>query len=130
MPLTASLASNYRTQTVGFTKDGGGVAITTGKIKGYYTAPFAGAITAWSIGADAGTCTVKVWKIATGTAVPTVANVINTSGVALSSGTYVRSTTLSDFTTVAVAANDIFAFTITAVATATEITFQLELTRT
>lgn len=84
----------------GATKDGGGVAISTGKFPGYLTLPYAGTITAWSIGVDVGTCTVKVWKIATGTAIPTSANSINTSGVAISSGTYVRSTTLTDFTSV------------------------------
>jgi hypothetical protein len=88
----------------------------------------AGAITAWHIAVDAGTATIKVWKRATGTVAPTVADVINTSGVAISTGTYIRSTTLGDFTTTTVAAGDIFAFAITAVATATELTAMLEIT--
>jgi len=69
-----------------------------------------------------------VWKRATGTAVPTVANNINTSGVAITSGTYVFSSSVSDFTTTAVAAGDIFAFEITAVSGATKITFGLDIT--
>jgi len=122
-------SSTYLTEvkhTVGFTiaNDSG---ITTGKVKGFFTAPFAGEITAWNIVADAGTCTIKVWKIASGTAKPTSANSINTSGVALSSGTAVHSTTLTDFTSTTVTAGDIFAFNIEAISGATELSFNLEI---
>lgn len=103
-------------------------AVSTGKVKGFFTCPNAGSITAWSFVVDAGTATVKVWKIASGTAKPTAANAINTSGVAISSNTAVRSTTLTDFTTTTVTANDIFAFNIEAISGVTEITFQLEIT--
>ncbi len=127
---TLSLASNARLGVVGATKDGGGVALTTGKVGGYATVPYSGTISAWSIGVDTGTITFKVWKVASGTAVPTSGNSINTSGVALSSNTYIRSTTLTDFTTTTVTANDIFAFNIEAVASATQATFTLEITRT
>lgn len=118
----------YKYAPAGFVVDGGGSAVTTGKVKGFTTVRQAGTITAWNIAVDTGTCTVKVWKVATGTAVPTISNVINTSGVSISSGTYVRSTTTSDFTTTSVAANDILAYDITAVSGATEITFGLEIT--
>ncbi len=124
------VAANVKKTTIGFTVDGGGSAITTGKVKGFFTCPYAGEITGYNIVADAGTCTVKTWKIATGTAKPTVANVISTSGVGLSSGTAIHSATVTDFTTTAVAANDIFAFDLTAVATATELSFNLEITKT
>lgn len=117
-------------ESIGFTVDGGGSAITTGKVKGYVTCPYGATITGWNIVVDTGTCTVKTWKIATGTAHPTIANVISTSGVSLSSGTAVHSSTTSDFTTTTVTANDIFAWDITAVSGVTEMTFQLELTRT
>jgi hypothetical protein len=117
-------------EKIGFTSDGGGSAIATGKVKGFMVCPYAGTISAWNIIADTGTATVKVWKIATGTAKPTSANSINTSGVALSTGTAVRSTTTSDFTSTAVSANDIFAFNIEALTGATELTFVLEITRT
>ncbi len=96
----------------------------------YVTVPFSGNIVAWSIGVDTGTATVKVWKVATGTATPTSGNSISSLGVSLSSNTYIRSTTLSDFTTTTVAANDIFAFEITAVSGATRIAFELEITAT
>lgn len=117
-------------QIHGATKDGGGVALSTGKFPGYLTIPYGASITAWHIGVDVGTCTIKVWKVATGTAVPTSGDSINTSGVSISSGTYVRSTTLTDFTTTTITENDILAFNIEAIAGGcTQVTFTLELTR-
>lgn len=105
--------------------------IAVGKTKGFLVCPYAATITAFNFVIDTGTATVKVWKIATGTAKPTNADSINTSGVSISSGTALRSTTLTDFTTTAVAANDIFAFEITALGgSPTEIMFSLELTKT
>ena len=118
----------YRYAPAGFVVDGGGSAVSTGKVKGFTTIRQAGTITAWNIAVDTGTCTIKVWKVATGTAVPTVSDSINTSGVSISTGTYIRSTTLTDFTTTSVAVNDIIAYEITAVSGATEITFGLEIT--
>lgn len=121
---------NVDIESIGFTVDGAGSAISTGKVKGYFTCPYAGTITAWNIMVDTGTVTVKVWKVASGTAVPTIANVINTNGVALSSGTAVHSTTVTDFTTTAVAANDIFAFDITAISGPTQMSFGLQINKT
>lgn len=84
----------------------------------YVTVPFACTISAYNLAIDAGTITVKFWKVATGTAIPTSSNSINTSGVGISSGTAIHSTTVSDFTTTTVTANDILAMNVTAVATA------------
>jgi hypothetical protein len=95
----------------------GGTALTTGGVV-YFVIPQACTINAWDILVDAGTATVKFWKIATGTAIPTSANSINTSGVSISTGTAVHSSTVTDFTTTTVAAHDIGAVTITAVSTA------------
>ena len=93
----------------------------------YITVPMGCAIKAWNLVLlPSGTITVKFWKVATGTAAPTAANAINTSGVGISTGTAVHSTTLSDFTTTAVAANDIMAMNVTAVTTATYVTGTLE----
>jgi hypothetical protein len=86
-------------------------------------------LTAWSASCDIGTFTVKFWKVATGTVLPTSANSINTSGVGISTGTAIRSTTLTDFSTTAFAAGDIVRCEITAVATATWIKVQLEGTK-
>lgn len=113
----------YNRREIGFTTP----TATVGKITGYAVYPQAGNITAYNIIASAGTVTVKVWKIATGTTAPTSGNSINTSGVSLSTGTAIRSTTLTDFTTTAVAANDMFAFEITASSGVTDLSFTLEI---
>lgn len=90
---------------------------------------FAGTIKAWTIAVDAGTCTLKVWKKATGTAIPTVSDAINTNGIAISSGTLVRSTTLTDFSTnTNVTANDVFIANVTATSSGPKlITLTLEI---
>lgn len=100
----------------------------TGQQGTYWRAPCNGTITGWDFAVDAGTATVQTWKVATGTASPTVSNSISTSGVSISSNTAVHSTTTSDFTTTTVAQGDIFAFNLSAVATATKLAFQLEIT--
>jgi len=115
-------ANQYKGATIprmiNATFDGGGSALSTGKV--FYTiVPFACTIAAWNITVDTGTATIKLWKVASGTAIPTSANSINTSGVAISSGTSIHSTTLTDFTTTTVTANDIVAITDTAVSSAT-----------
>jgi hypothetical protein len=97
----------------------GGTALTSASTTtDYVTVPFACTLNAYNLNIDAGTITVKFWKIATGTAIPTSANSINTSGVGIASGTAIHSATMSDFTTTAVTANDIIAMNVTAVATA------------
>jgi hypothetical protein len=100
--------------------DPGGTALTVASTTtAYIRIPFACTIQDYSLLLQpSGTITVKFWKIATGTTAPTSANSINTSGVGISSGTAIRSTTLSDFTTTSVAANDFMAMNVTAVATA------------
>lgn len=84
----------------------------------YFTVPYACTISAWNATVDAGTVTFDVWKIATGTAIPTVTNTITASALpAIASGTALHGTTLTGWTT-AVAANDIFGFQLKTVATA------------
>jgi hypothetical protein len=93
----------------------GGTAFTAGNtVTDYITMPIACTINAYNLAIDAGTITVKFWKVATGTAIPTSGNSISTSGVGISSGTAIHSTTLSDFTTTAIAANDIIAMNVSA----------------
>lgn len=96
-----------------------------------WTAKNAGTISGYIISVyPSGTCTLKVWKKATGTAIPTIADVINTSGVSLSTGTHVDSATVTDFTTTAVAVGDQFMAQVTATSgTATDITFQVPITK-
>ncbi len=75
---------------------------------------------------DTGTATIDVWKIASGTAIPTVTNTITASALpAISSGTAIHSTTLTGWTT-SVTANDIFGFNINAVSGATFIDINLQ----
>lgn len=105
-----------------------GAALTTSEV-GYITVPFACTISGWHIMLDAGTATLKTWRVNGGTALPTVANSINTSGVAISTGTKVDSSTVSDFTSTAIAVNDTLGFSLSAVATAKQLTFQLDCTQ-
>jgi hypothetical protein len=85
----------------------------------YFTVPKACTINAWNINVNAGTATFDVWKVATGTAIPTVTNSITASAQpAISTGTSLHSTSMSGWTT-SVAANDIVAVNLKTVATAT-----------
>lgn len=111
-----------------FSVDGGGSAIATGTVSGTARIPNACTLTGWSITATGatGTVTVKFWNTATGTAIPTIANVINTSGVSLTTGTAVASSTLTDFTDTSYAAGDMIRCAITAVdSAATDLTVTL-----
>lgn len=112
--------SNQNVRSFGAAFDGGGTALTTAKVA-YITVPFSCTITGYNITADAGTIDFDVWKIATGTAIPTVANTIisMSSYLALSTGTAVHSTSTAALTTTAVTAFDIIGIKIHAVATAT-----------
>lgn len=127
---SSAVSTNYRVG--GFTAhfSRGGVAIQTNDtIITPWTCPYSGTITGYSISADTGTCTLKTWKKANGTAIPTIADVISTSGVSLATGTHIRSSTVSDFTTTTVTAGDMFMAQVTATSGPTDITFQVEITR-
>jgi len=119
------LATNTRARAFGYSFDGGGSALSPGLTK-YLTVPFACTLSAWNILTDGGTVTITTWKAAAGTAIPTAGNSISTSGVSISSGTAVHSSIMTDFTTTAVSANDIFAFNVSAATQATYINFILE----
>lgn len=97
----------------------GGTALTAGANDvDYITVPFACTIAGYDLAVDAGTVTVKFWKKATGTAIPTSSDSISTAGVGISTGTAIQSTTTSDFTTTAVSAKDVMAMKVTAVSSA------------
>lgn len=117
---TTDLPSNSNIRGIPFTigTPGGSALTVASTTTDYITVPFACTIAGYNLLIDAGTITVKFWKIATGTAIPTSSNSISTSGVGISSGTAIHSTTVSDFTTTTVTANDIMAMNVTAVATA------------
>lgn len=117
---------------VGFGLDNGTTAITAGGANHFFTVTQAGTITGWNIAAfgATGTVTVKFWRVASGgTAVPTSANSINTSGVSLTTGTYVHSTTLTDFTSTAIAVGDVIGGAVTVNNGATQIDWNIEVTK-
>ncbi len=124
----AALATNV-SSVIGFTTDGGGSTVTTGA-KAYIIARTGGTITGWNITAvgSSPTCTIDVWKIATGTALPTVSNTIMGTKPSLSTGNAIRSSTITGWTNT-YSAGDIFGFNIDAVTVATKLTFQLETTQ-
>jgi hypothetical protein len=116
----------------GATFSGGGTQST--QVYCCVTADTSGTIKGWNIvvddGTGAGTCssctaTIKFWKVASGTSTPTTSNNINTSGVSLSTGTNIYSTTVTDFTTTVITAGDIIAIDLSAVANAVVVTAKL-----
>jgi len=104
--IVSDLATIVRTGIVEkiavFSVDGGGSAIsgsTTVAIAGTARVPFACTLTGVSITATGatGNNTVKFWRRATGTTIPTIADNINTSGISLTTGTAVLDTNMADF---------------------------------
>ena len=118
--------SNQNIRSFGAGFNGGGAAITSGSTV-YVTVPFACTIVGFNITADTGTISFDVWKLATGTAIPTISATILSGGfLALSAGTALHSASTALFTTTAVAANDIFAFNVEAVSGATNVSLVIQ----
>jgi len=105
-------ASDLPSKSFGAVFDGGGTAISTSSIS-YFTVPYACTIRGYDISAvgTTGPTTFTFARVATGgSALPTIAaNSINTSGLSISSAGILQSAAAGDFTSTAVAANDIFA---------------------
>ena len=95
----------------------------------FFRIPRAGTITGWSIVAEgtSPTATFDVWKIASGTALPTVANTIFGTKPALVTGNAITSTTMAGWTT-SFATNDIFAINVDACAAATKVQLLINVT--
>lgn len=125
-----SITTNQKVGSFGVTLDGAGSVLSTGQ-KGYITIPYNCTITGWAITADGSspTCTFDIWKIATGTALPTVSNTIMGTKPALSTGNAKQSTTLTSWS-VAITAFDIIGFNLDAVAVATKISLIIEVAKT
>jgi hypothetical protein len=122
----AAPSANQNIRSIGAGFSGGGTALTTGTVA-YITAPPACTIAAYNITIDTGTISFDVWKIATGTAIPTVSNSILTGGfLAIASGTAIHSTSTALFTTTTSSANDIYGFEIEAVSGATQASIVLQ----
>ena len=117
-------SSGTGTHSVGAVFNGGGQALTSGTTVGsslLYTSPlpFGCTVTAWTVTVDTGTAGFRVWRAAAGTAVPTIANTLNGGDLAISTGTNLRSTTMTNFTggtAPTLTAGDILAFQLNAVA--------------
>lgn len=122
----SDLPSNTKVRDFGTTfGDTGGSALSSGSVV-YFTVPYTCTIGAWNITVDAGTVTFDIWKIGTGSAIPTVTNTITASAKpALASGTALHSTSMSGWTT-SVSANDIFGIQLNTVATAKYAEIDLE----
>jgi len=105
--------------------DGMGSVILVGT-KIYFRMANDGEITGWSIVAEgtSPTCTIDIWVIASGTALPTVVDTIMGTKPALTTGNAVKSTTMTGWTT-AFSADDIFCINIDACSAATKINFTL-----
>lgn len=124
---TGKSMSNVVKRSIGAGFDGSGSALTSGSTATvYFTVPFTCTIVAWNITVDTGTITFDIWKIATGTAIPTSSNSITASALpAISTGTAIHSTTLTGWTT-SVNVNDIFGVNINTVASATKASLIIE----
>jgi len=95
----------------------------------YFRMQKAGTITEWSIIAEgtSPTATFDVWKIASGTALPTVANTIFGTKPALATGNAITSTTMTGWTTT-FAANDMFCINVDACSAATKLQLLFKVT--
>jgi hypothetical protein len=112
---------------IGYSWNGFGTTVTLGDSPAVVTVPYAGTIVGWAISMDTGTATVKVKRAADTTTIPTTS--INTSGVGNSSGTHLRSSTVTDFgANTTVSQYDQFIFNLFAITgNPTWVTFQLEI---
>lgn len=110
--------------------DGSGGFITTGNTRYGISSGLAGNITGWSIVAIGTnpTCTIDIWKKVSGTTLPTITNTILSSGLQLTTGNIINSSSLANFSATTVNSYDDLAFTISAVSGATYLGFKLEIT--
>lgn len=118
---TVAMTSNSRTRIIGAGFDGGGSALVAGATAvTYFTVPYGCTISSWNVTVDTGTASFDVWKIASGTAIPTSTNtIVAAAPPTISTGTAANSSTLTGWTTT-VTANDIFGVNLSAVSGATK----------
>lgn len=122
---TGGSTANQNIRSFGGGFDGGGSALTAPAVI-YFTVPFACVISAWNITVDTGTATFDIWQIATGPAIPTIANtIVAAAPPAISTGTAIHSATLTGWTTTS-AANDVYGVVLSAVSGATKASLVVE----
>jgi len=125
--------ANTDPRSFGCSFSGAGSALTNGTTAGTslcYLPPLPMACTAtgWTVTVDQGTAGFRVWRIAAGTAIPTVSNTITTADLAIATGTNLSSTTFTNFSgSVApvFALGDLVAVQLNAVSSATYATFSI-----
>ena len=113
-------------RVVGVTFDGNGSPPTVGSV-GYLVCPFAGSIDQWHIVANAsGSAVVDVWKVAG--SIPTDANrIAGTEKPTLSAQQLASDVALSTWSTLSVAAGDVFGFELESVSTCTRLTVEVRI---
>ena len=130
--VAATLKTNLRIGSCGVTFDGGGAVITSGKTA-YVQVPYAGTITAWTIGADiSGSCTITAFKDTYANFPPvTTADDIFVTAPALSSQQ--KNTNASptfNGSQATITAGDWIGFTITSITGVTWVNLSLSITKT
>jgi len=116
--------------TIGCTFDGGGVALTSGKVR-YVLVPYAHTITGAYLLADvAGTATVDIWRDTFASYPPVVGDSITAGTPPVLAGTTSSVNTALTGWGVSGAANTVYAFSLTAVGTVSVLQAQLTVTRT
>lgn len=114
--------------TIGIGFDGQGGVISTGNTT-YRVMGYNGRITGWDLVATTtGTCVIDIWKIASGSTLPTVANSITDAAKPTLTTGYISSdTNLTSWTSTSFNAGDIIAYTVDSATTVTKITLSLRI---
>ena len=121
----AAVSTVSTARAFGHSFSGNGSALSAGATA-YLTVPFACTISAWNMSVDQGSASVDIWKVATGSSVPTIGNSITAAAPpTISSGTAIHSTLLTGWTT-AVTTNDIVGINLKSVASATFVNLTVE----
>jgi len=116
--------------TIGCTFDGGGVALTSGKVR-YVLVPYAHTITGAYLMADvSGTATVDVWRDVFASYPPVVGDSITAGTPPTLAGTISSVNTTLTSWLISGTANTVYAFSLTAVGTVTVLQAQLTVVRT
>jgi hypothetical protein len=126
---TLSIALNQTKRDISASFDGGGSALTAGKVVYISNIPYSATITGVTMLADVScSAVVDVWKVAYASAPPTVSNTITASDLpTLSSAQKFNDTTLTGWTT-SINAGDTMAFKLNSASTCTYLNVTLQAT--
>ena len=124
-------ATTYAGETTNFglSLDGQSGIISTGQ-KGYTIIPYNITITGWNIVASpSGSCQFDVWKIASGSALPTVSNTITGSQKPILSNGYIATSTSVSGWTTTVTTGDIIGYNVDSASGITKVTLSINGTK-